>query len=384
MKILALRVIQPLGEFFVTSLKARTLVGRVENRPRSSQEPSNRDIQRVFSEKRVREISDFTGDPQATFPTPIIIAVRSDVVKQVEIDQECLGQIEHSFSCFDLPDDGLIGDVLDGQHRVLGLQRSDHKDEFDLPVVMMFDLEPDDKAFVFSIINSKQTPVKASLIYDLFGLSEYRSPQKTAHFVAQSLNVTEGSPFRGRLKMLGHKESHHEKRVMLSQGSFGARLVDLISKDPAADATAIKERKALADNPKCPLRKYFIKGEDEAIFKITMNYFSAVAAAFEIEWNDDDGNYVIRKTVGYTALIIVLRHLMEIGFDQKNLSRSFFDQQVARLKDNLGNTPLTSESFPSSGAGAITMAKQLLGVNDLKFEAIATLNASPEEVVLVG
>jgi hypothetical protein len=52
MKILALRVQQPLGEFFITSLPASVLAGRVNNRPRSSEEEGSQDIQRLFSEKR--------------------------------------------------------------------------------------------------------------------------------------------------------------------------------------------------------------------------------------------------------------------------------------------------------------------------------------------
>lgn len=64
---------------------------------------------------------------------------------------------------------------------------------------------------------------------------------------------------------------------------------------------------------------------------------------------------------------------MEVGFQEKNLSRPFFD---------LGDVPLTAGNFPSSGAGAITLAKKLLEVADLKFDAIGTANTSPEEVVL--
>lgn len=384
MKILAIRVEQPLGEFYITSLKASDLVGRVENRPRSSNDRTNQDVQRIFSERRVRDIADFTEDPQATFPTPIILAVQSRVIRQTELNEDCLIGLGQSFAMFELPETGSLGDVLDGQHRVLALQRSAAKEQFELPVVLMFDLEPDDKAFVFSIINSKQTPVKASLIYDLFELSEYRSPQKTAHLLAQSLNITEGSPFKGRLKMLGHKEFHHENRVMLSQGSFGARLVDLISKDPAADSLAIKQNRPLKEDARCPLRKYFIRGEDESIYKIVSNYFSAVAESFPAEWEDESGEFVIRKTVGYTALIIVLRHLMEIGFEQKRLTKDFFMEQLARLKANLGTRALIADNFPSSGAGALQLAKALLGTDVLKFQATATQDAEPEDVVLVA
>lgn len=77
--------------------------------------------------------------------------------------------------------------------------------DFNLPVVLMFNLTMEEKAYVFSIINSTQTKVSMSLIYDLFDLSKTRSFQKTAHEIARSLNKMNNSPFFNRLKMLGKK-----------------------------------------------------------------------------------------------------------------------------------------------------------------------------------
>lgn len=373
MKVVAQRVRQPIGEFYISMMPASILAGRVNNRPRSTAIENSEDIQRIFSEKRINEISDFSRDPQSTFPTPIILALDSKVVKEIEFGQNCRGLVEEfGLFCFVIPDIGIIGDVLDGQHRILGLQHSDKISEFELPVIFMFDLSLDDKAFVFSIINSKQTPVSGSLIYDLFSLSNNRSPQKTCHYIAQSLNSTKNGPFSGRLKMLGRKEEHHKAiapTVMLSQGTFAARLEELITKNAMEDARLIKEgkEKELRDDPRCPLRKYFMKGDDDSILKIVSNYFSAAEVAFENEWKDDSGEYVIRKTVGYTALIIVLRHILERGFNAKDLSYSFFVDQFDHIKINLGTTKLNSEMFPSSGAGATSLAKKLLGVDVLKY-----------------
>jgi len=377
MKIIALRVEQPLGEFYISSLPASTLAGRVNNRPRSSGTVHNEDVQRIFNEKRVKEIADFSRDSQATFPTPIILAVESTLVTDVDDEeaQKHLSGYAPGAAFFEIPDEGIFADVLDGQHRVLGLEASTARDSFQLPVVLMFDLSLDDKAFVFSIINSKQTPVSSSLIYDLFDLSKTRSPQKTCHYVAQSLNSDSASPFHARLKMLGRREEHHEKGVvMLSQGSFAARLQELISKNAMEDARLLKEGKALEDDPRCPLRKYFQKADDESILKIVRNFFQSVADVFPIEWQDDAGGFVIRKTVGFTALMIVLRHLLETGFARKDLSLNFFTGEMRDARGRLGGLALTSEHFPSSGAGAIKLAKQLLGVDQLTYPVVAAEN----------
>jgi DGQHR domain-containing protein len=373
MRILALRVEQPLGEFYISSLPASALAGRVNNRPRSSRSDNNEDIQRIFNEKRVKEIADFSRDPQATFPTPIILAVDSKIVTEV-VDEKLnalLTETKPGAALFEIPDDGIFADVLDGQHRVLGLEISAVRDRFELPVVLMFDLSIDDKAFVFSIINSKQTPVSGSLIYDLFDLSRSRSPQKTCHYVAQSLNSDSESPFYGRLKMLGRREEHHGTSVvMLSQGSFAARLQELISKNAADDARLLKDKKSIPDDSRCPLRKYFQRGDDESILKIVRNFFLAVSQTFEPEWNDEGGRYVIRKTVGFTALVIVLRHVLEEGFIRKDLRLSFFREQMENAKVNLADLPLTSAEFPSSGAGALKLAKTLLGLQRLAYPVI--------------
>jgi DGQHR domain-containing protein len=240
----ALKVTQPIGEFYVTVLPAKKVVGRVRNRPRSSAGAESEDVQRIFSKKRVNDIAAYTEDADATFPTPIILSVTSERIPEV-VPQEQLAQapapaapVANTAVIFDIPDDNNpIGDVLDGQHRVLGLLHSRFKNEgdFDLVVVLMFDLDPDDKAYVFSIINSKQTPVSSSLIYDLFDLAEHRSPQKTCHFVAQAMNRQPKGPFGQRLKMLGKKEPHHTSRVMLSLVTFGSSFEELFKIESAME-----------------------------------------------------------------------------------------------------------------------------------------------------
>ena len=293
------------------------------------------------------------------------------MVKEVPLTHQGDEDVESELRCFLVPDNGIFADVLDGQHRILGLEKSDYKQEFDLPIVLMFDLSLDDKAFVFSIINSKQTPVSGSLIYDLFDLSNFLSPQKTCHYIAQSLNNQKDGPFYRRLKMLGRKEEHHEKRVMLSQGSFAARLQDLISKNPMEDARILKDEKPeLKEDLRCPLRKYFILGQDDTILKILTNYFTALSVTFTQEWEDENGNYIIRKTVGYTALIIVLRHILEEGFVKKDLTLNFFISKAQLFKENLNDRPLTSTEFPTNSAGAVVLAKAMLDLEQLEYKVV--------------
>ena len=91
--------------------------------------------------------------------------------------------------------DSKIGEIIDGQHRINGLKESGLASKFSLPVVFMVDLDSYQKAYVFSVINSKQVSVPSSLIYDLFALSKNRSPFKTCHEITRALNRSENSPF---------------------------------------------------------------------------------------------------------------------------------------------------------------------------------------------
>jgi DGQHR domain-containing protein len=240
---------QPIGTFYITKLIPETILACTKVNRRSE---SYIGIQRSLDNKKVNQIEDYCDDPDVTFPTPIIIAVDS---KEVDIKGN---NIEFS-------EKRVVGEIIDGQHRIEGLRNSNNKLKFELPVVFMFDLTSEEKAYVFSVINSNQKPVSKSLIYDLFDLSDKRSPYRTAHEIARGLNTDKESAFYGKLKMLGKKEG---KESSLSQGTFVYYLLKCISKNPDKDSIDIKNKKELIDDESLPLRYYFIENKDEIIIKL--------------------------------------------------------------------------------------------------------------------
>ncbi len=216
-----LEVKQPIGVFYVTAMPAEILLKVTEIRRRKYGEG----IQRKSSQKRIYEIGQYCSEADATFPTPIIIALDDKPELSITADH------------LEFNDSEIIGEVIDGQHRLLGIQHSGIMEQFTLPVVLMFGLTEEEKAYVFSIINSTQTRVSMSLIYDLFDVAKKRSPQKTCHEIARLLNSDETSPFYRRLKMLGTKE---DDLASLSQGSFIKYLLPLISSKPEEDTRVTK------------------------------------------------------------------------------------------------------------------------------------------------
>lgn len=318
-EICAIEVNQPIGSFYIGKMKASTLAQIAKSKPRSS----GSGVQRDIKASRTKAISLYCKDPDATFPTPIILAVKTDDLDG-ELTQMDVGDICH----FGFKNNGVkFAEILDGQHRLEGIRLANSFD-YDIPVVIMFDLTEEEKAYVFSTINSNQEKVDKSLIYQLFELSENRSPQKTCHEIARIMNSDPNSPFYGKLKMLGKAT---RKTEVLSQGTFVGYLCKLISKHPEKDMIKIKSGERLDGDDSCVLREYFIKDRDDVILKIINNYFGAVADVFSLEWNNPN-EYVLCKTTGYGAMLKVFPTLMARGRAQGKLSREFFVEEFNAVK----------------------------------------------------
>lgn len=350
LKIPYIEVEQPIGTFYLSAINARVLVDSVDIRRRGTgnyqmslfekfQMVEEQGVQRQQSKDRVNKIKNYCSDPDATFPTPIIISIYSHIKYKDE---------GNSFT-FELEDDEKIGDVIDGQHRLLGISSSVYCRDFNLPVVLMFNLNTEEKAYVFSVINSTQTKVSMSLIYDLFDLSTKRSPQKVAHEIARAMNKMEVSPFHNRLKMLGKKEQNQYFAV-LSQGTFVSKLLTLISKDPDADSYQLKRGERLSLDYNLPFREYFINEDDGVILKVLQNCFNALKRVFENEWKNPNTN-VLWKTTGFGGIIKALPKMYKKGRAEKNLTEGFFYECFSNLKNYMAvkKEDFTNKYFSGGG-----------------------------------
>lgn len=332
-----IEITQPIGTFYIGKLPAETVIkiAHVKKRKYDSDKSTTfGGVQRPESDARISEIAKYCSDPDATFPTPIIISV--DESSKYTL----IGNV------LEFNDDEFFGEVIDGQHRIKGIKKSDYISKFELPIIFMFNLIEEEKAYIFSTINSKQTRVPMSLIYDLFDVYETRSPMKVCHELARTFNSDETSPFYKRLKMLGSKQ---EELASLSQGSFVKYLIPLISKTPDQDAIDIKKSKPLTPDNSCSLRVYFEKGEDEIIYKILFNLFNSFKEVFYEEWTNPS-EYILTKTLGYGAIVKAFPVMYEKGREKKDLSFEHFISETKKIKEHFQklNIKLTSEVFPSN------------------------------------
>lgn len=320
---------QPIGSFYMTKMKPVDIqsISIVEDRATQG------GPQREESKKRRSEIANYCKDPDATFPTPIILAIESKHLRNF------------NESSFDIVVNPKIASIIDGQHRLAGILSSARIDDFELPVVFVIDVTEEEKAYIFSIINSKQTKVPPSLIYDLFDVSSHRSPQRTCHEIARSLNSDEKSPFYKRLKMLGKGGGNI---ASISQGSFIKSLLKLITSKPEVYAVDLKNNKVLEPEKK-PFNQYFIDDKDEVIRKILVNLFQSVQEVFNNEWSQPE-NYILSKSIGYGAILKAYPEIHKLGLEKKSLSLDFFRSIMERLKERLeqDNLELTSVNFSSN------------------------------------
>src|SRR6187402_1285791 len=153
-------------------------------------------IQRRLDKKRVAELRSYVQSKDATFPTSVLLAVDSEHAKWHDREGTLTirSDADGNFS--------QVGKILDGQHRVAGLDGYTGE-PFDVCVCIFIDADMPDQASIFSTVNLAQTKVNKSLVYDLYDYQVARSPQKTSHNVAIALDRLKGGPFFERIKRLG-------------------------------------------------------------------------------------------------------------------------------------------------------------------------------------
>lgn len=289
-------------------------------------------IQRKLSMTRVREISEYVNNIDATFPTGILISIPSKYAHYDE-DKGVMSVVKHSKAA----------KIIDGQHRIAGL-KGYKGSKYQLNVSIFIDMNIQDQAMVFATINLKQTKVNKSLAYDLYEFTKSPSPQKTSHDIAKFMNYKEGSPLKDKIKMLGSARARTET---ITQATFIDRLLRFITDNPMQDRDQIKrkhKRTALArsssDRSKnLVFRDLFIDDKDAYIARILWNFFTAVSERWPIAWRYPQKGNILNRTTGFSAL---MRFLCEVYKRQKSLGDVL---SVKQFQEFLNKVPLTDEDF---------------------------------------
>lgn len=385
-----LKVEQPIGTFYIASVKAKDLVEISFSDVRRLAE-DQRDlekylgIQRPVSPKRIRDIKKYIQGSDATFPTSVILAV-DERCAEYEAYDDYVGKL--TLKAFvATPDSEEIGipyskiaKVIDGQHRIAAFMDDDHNwcfdygdADFDINVSLFIGADVSEQANIFATVNLAQTKVNKSLVYDLTELANTSSPYKTCHNVAVALDDEPTSPLYKRVKRLGTATPGRQKEP-LTQASFVESLVKFISPDPVQDRNDLLAGRKLklaniGELEKFPFRNMFIAEKEIDIAEILYNYFSAIEDKWPESWRaiDKTGNLLPRSNA-FKAFMIYLREDVYPALVGEKFGSIPTVGEFSRslLHIDMKDEDFTIRNFAPGSGGQSTFLKMLRGQINLR------------------
>lgn len=368
-----LKLRQPIGDFFIATIDSKTLcqitysdVRRMADEDREFERYLG--IQRPLSPSRTKDIAQYVNTTDACFPTAIILAIDG---KYVEFNEEKNQIILRNYVADDDGEQPLeltkIAQVLDGQHRIAGLQAFKGS-QFDVNVSIFVDMDIESQAYVFSTVNLAQTKVNKSLVYDLFELAKARSPQKTCHQIAVALNSYEKSPLFSKIKRLG-TATNGKFTETLTQATFVEALIGYLTDDKVIDRDLyMRNRKPKLDESKANkliFRALFIQERDLEITDILFNYFSAVAERWPGAWVNGGKGAILNKTNGFRALMRFLKPAyLSLKWKGDVVSKSDFLNIFQKV--NIEDDGFTVDQFKPGSSGESNLFKTLMAHSGLE------------------
>jgi DGQHR domain-containing protein len=329
----------------------------------------NDQIQRKTNNAKVERIADYLiTDSMSMFPTNIIIAIPQQVIDQQT--QDINGNVSIVLNEIvkrelEKPDGDVFLTIVDGQHRIKGIERAIERTQLDLmddsldiavkekcrvtlnrllnfELIVTFFIDPilEYQAMIFSIINKTQTKVPENLVFSLFGLTTKDTPQKTSLEVVLALNGLQKSPFFNRIKLVGGNYKRGEN-IPLSQASMVKSILFNICKNQReSEIERTKSREDLMDNPNdLVFRRYYATNNDKMIVRIMYAYFSAVKDTLTTDnglsyWELDSTEEVnvLQTNVGYQALMKLLDDILKITPEENRDVKKTYSDLLVKAK----------------------------------------------------
>ena len=374
MIIKAIRVIQPLGEFYIAKIKARDLLWiSTSSVLRYDKNGNLQGNQRALRPERLKLIANFIKSEEMCFPTSIIVAANVNDSGLIEEDVKRWKIIPCGDDIYDLivPDEQHTVSclIIDGQHRLNAFSNiSDSYKDIELVCSIFFDLPAPYQAYLFATINGNQKRVDKSLALELFGYNidnepqNTWSPEKLAVFLTRKFNFTKDSPLYQRIKLAplySELDDVVDKtKWMLSTAAMVEGILKLVSSNPQKDRDFLamkkeefwsdKTRKSLVKlGDKSVLRDLYINCDDNRIYEILNSFFQSVKS---IMWDNASPNSVITKTIGISVLFDILREIL-----RKDESIKQFDDFILKIKD----VDYCDNYFQLSGTGKTRLRRVL-------------------------
>ena len=372
MEVKAIKVVQPLGEFYIAKIKARDLLKiSTSSVARYDKEGNLKGNQRPLDSKRLRAIANFIMSDEMSFPTSILIAANIDQEGKMVENIDSRWNIQRT----DLPDvytliipNKVSSLVIDGQHRLNAFNFAEEScKDIELVCSIFIDLPNPYQAYLFATINGNQKRVDKSLALELFGFDVENEPQNTwspeklAVYITRKFNFSKGSPLYQKIKLAPLfselEDLVNKDKWLLSTAAMVEGIMSLISSNPQKDRDMLamkktsiwsdKTRSVLTNNGKPVLRYLYLDSKDDELYSILEKYFCSVKT---ILWDNATSVSVILKTIGISVLFDMLKNILETDGIQES-----YDSYINKIKD----INYSSHYFALSGGGKTKLRRIL-------------------------
>lgn len=391
----ALRVNQPLGEFYVVKFKARDLLDLTFSEPLEyiDEFGNVKGSQRPKKETRLKEIAKYVDSVEMAFPNSIILAANYSQNGKITHDPRIRWRVIEDTECgihkIQIPKKAKLAAIIDGQHRLNAFQYVKKEERFeDLQLVcsVYLDLPNSYQAFLFATINSNQKRVDRSLALEQFGFNvgdepeRSWTPEKLAVFLTRKLNLDKNdSPFYKHVKVapLNSERLFGDGLENINWFVSTATVVDgilsLFSSNPKRDRIEMQQHSVFKGRNRSllkdirdfsPLRDYFMENRDNEILNIVKKYFLSIKTHL---WNNKKESSYINKTVGVQACFDLLKEILKSNIENDPFNVNF-DQYVAPSSQ----IDFSDKFFQASGIGrgrikrVLYVSAGLLSLDNLK------------------
>lgn len=373
MELNAIKITQPLGEFYLTKIKANDLLqistSSVLRYDKNGNLVGN---QRPLKPERLRLIANFIQSEEMCFPTSIIVAanVNDSGLIEDESNRWTIKHVSNDIYSLHVPENHIVSSlIIDGQHRLNAFTNTpDDCKNIELVCSVFFDLPSPYQAYLFATINGNQKRVDKSLSLELFGYSvedepqDTWSPEKLAVYLTRKFNFKKESPLYQRIKLAPLYTEIEDKvdrtKWMLSTAAMVDGILSLISSNPQRDRDMLAMRKDSLFGDKTRnslskqkdntvLRKYYINCDDEKIYNVLESFFNSVKS---ILWDKAPEKSVIVKTIGISVLFDVLKEILT-----KDVNTENYDDYIHKIM----NVNYEDDYFQYSGNGKTRLRRIL-------------------------
>lgn len=395
-KLRALKVSQPLGDFFVISIKASILKKISFSEPLTylSEDGTLKGNQRPINEKRLREIGKYIDTAEMTFPNSIILSVNNNedgtVIEDTHNRWELKKENDEYF--LEFPENMKSASIIDGQHRLNGFDYIKDESRLDMELLcsIFFDLPNPYQAYLFATINGNQKKVDKSLALEQFGYFiekeeiESWTPEKLAANIVRKLNFDKSSPLYSLIKLAPIYDNEdfiqlNNSNWLISTSAMIEGILSLFTSNYKRDRIEMmnkkifygRDRKMLKNlKDTSPLRDEFLNYKDEFVENVISTFFRTVNDKI---WLKTDKNSYLKKTIGIQVLFDVLKESLK-----KNKE---FDSNII---DSICHVDFSDNYFQASGIGKTRIRNVIFILNNLKsIEQIENENDKREILRLI-